>query len=159
MQITQTAILALLTTSITTATATSAPPPTTPPAKIPSQDHVLVNLIAYEFPYCLASQSNLLQNLFVSRPTDTKLVATSSSSSGQKTSSECEEIHASKGVPHSFFYTADGAVEGCELRTFEQVGCEGEVTVRALEGFSTCFTKPEKYVKPLLKSAMVVCGV
>ncbi|KAM0719445.1 hypothetical protein Q7P37_005350 [Cladosporium fusiforme] len=145
----------LATATCATAASQSAPPP----AQIPNQDPVLVNIIAYEFPFCLASQSELLQNLFVSRPTDTKLV-TSSSGSGQKSESECRDVNASKGVPHSFFYTADGAVEGCELWTFEEESCGGEKTVRELGGvgFSECFSRPEKFVKPLLKSAKVVCG-
>lgn len=64
-------------------------------------------------------------------------------------------------MPHSFFYTADGDLKGCELRTWEGEKCDGEVTVRKLDaqkGFSECFTSPKRFVKPLLRSGRVVCG-
>lgn len=159
MQFTQPALLALTTILSLLPTATSATPAPAP-ATIPPQNPIVVNLIAYEFPYCLSSTSSLLQNLFLSLPTDTKLVTSHSSNKPQDSSSECKDVNASKGVPHSFFFTADGDLEGCELRTWEEVGCKGEGEGRRLDGkgFSECFTRPERFVKPLLRSARVVCG-
>ena len=82
----------------------------------------IVNIIAYEFPFCLAGKG-LIEYLFVSRPSNTKLAAirdTESKSYG----SECADVNATKGVAHSFFFTADGSYdEFCELVTYDQKAC------------------------------------
>lgn len=116
-----------------------------------------VNLIAYEFPFCLAGKG-LLENLFLSRPTDTKFVVNHSDASG--TTAGCKAIDATKGVVHSFFYTADGSGgEGCKLLTYGEKECAGEATEYDLRvGFSECFSDPKKFVKPLVASAKVQCG-
>ena len=141
-------ILAILATTTATA-ATNTPPPTCP-------QNLIVNLIAYEFPFCLAGKG-LLENLFLSRPTDTKFVVNHSNPSS---STGCKAINATKGVVHSFFYTADGSGgEGCKLLTYGEKECKGKATEYDLSvGFSECFSDPKKFVKPLVASAEVRCG-
>jgi hypothetical protein len=118
---------------------------------------LVVNLIAYEFPYCLASQG-ILEHAFLSRPRNTKLVAVRDAGS-KSYGSECADVNATKGVVHSFFFTADGSDGGsCELITYDQKACKGVATSRSLDvGFSECFSDPKKFVKPLVASAKVVC--
>jgi hypothetical protein len=118
---------------------------------------VIVNIIAYEFPFCLASQG-LLEHLFLSRPSDTKLAAVRDAES-KSYGSECADVNATKGVAHSFYYTADGSDGAvCELVTYDQKACEGVPTSHPLSvGFSECFSSPKKFVKPLIASAKVVC--
>ena len=117
----------------------------------------VVNIIAYEFPFCFAGKG-LLENLFLSRPADTKLAAVRDPES-KSYSSECADVNATKGVAHSFFYTADGSdVDFCELVAYDQKACEGVPTSHPLSvGFSECFSSPKKFVKPLIASAQVVC--
>lgn len=134
--------------------ATAASSPTSNTELCPSNNNIIVNIIAYEFPFCLAGKG-LLENLFLSHPTDTKL------NSAQ--ANECKDVNASKGVPHSYFYTADTTGDGdnwehCELVTFDEEGCKGGRTEHDLRvGFSECFTKGEKLVKPIVKSARIEC--
>jgi hypothetical protein len=85
---------------------------------------IVVNLIAYEFPYCLATQG-ILEHAFLSRPSNTKLVAVRDAGS-KSYGSECADINATKGVAHSFFFTADGSDGGsCELITYDQFRLQG----------------------------------
>jgi hypothetical protein len=96
-------------------------------------------------------------------------------------------INASKGIPHSFYYTVyndddddddddDGSKNdsakgsdfgSCELVTFEKEGCEGEETKYSLRvegededegGQSECFSRPDRFVKALLRSARIECS-
>jgi hypothetical protein len=129
---------------------------TSPSAQV-CPNGLVVNLIAYEFPFCLASQG-LLEHAFLSRPSNTKLVAVHESGS-KSYGSDCADINATKGVAHSFFFTADGSDGGnCELITYDQKACKGVPTSRSLEvGFSECFSDAKKFVKPLVASAKVVC--
>jgi len=50
----------------------------------------------------------------------------------------------------------------CELLTFEKEGCEGKVTAHSLDGIeggvSKCFSRPDRFVKALLRSARVACS-
>lgn len=134
-----------------------------------------VTLNAYEFPFCLASDSDYLQNFFISRPTHTNLTLTLPPSFSAP-NGECVPINASKGIPHSFYYTVyndddskDGGKESrdfgpCELVTFEEEGCGGKATPYSLKvegegepGQSDCFSKPDRFVKALLRSAMIKC--
>lgn len=121
-------------------------------------DGVFVNLIAYEFPFCLAGKG-VLENLFLSRPTDTKLAVKNTSGSSTY-ESECVEVKATKGVVHSYFYTADGGDTGsCELVAFDKKGCEGKETAHPLStGFSRCFTEASKFVLPIVSSAKIQCS-
>ncbi|KAM0703684.1 hypothetical protein Q7P35_009623 [Cladosporium inversicolor] len=116
---------------------------------------IVVNIIAYEFPFCLAGQG-LLENLFLSRPTDTKLSAIQDPGS-KWYGSECADVNSTKGVAHSFFYTTDGNYgEFCELVTYDQKACKGVPTTQYLNvGFSECFSSPKKFVKPLIASAKI----
>jgi hypothetical protein len=140
-----------------------------------------LTLTAYEFPLCLASDSDLLQNFFVSRPTHTNLTLTLPPSFSAP-NGECAPINASKGIPHSFYYTVydndnhDGSKNDserssgfgpCELVTFEEEGCEGESTAYSLRvegegeeesGQSECFSRPDRFVKALLRSARFECS-
>jgi hypothetical protein len=130
-----------------------------------------LTLTAYEFPFCLASDSDLLQNFFVSRPTHTNLTLTLPPSFSAP-NGECEPINASKGIPHSFYYTVydDEGESGrssdfgsCRLVTFEKEGCEGEETKYSLRvegegGQSECFSRPDRFVKALLRSARIECS-
>ena len=117
----------------------------------------VVNIIAYEFPFCLAGKG-LLENLFLSRPASTKLAAVRDAGS-KSYNSECADVNATKGVAHSFFYTADGSDrEVCELVAYDQKACKGVPTSHPLSvGFSECLSSPRKFVKPLIASAQVVC--
>ncbi|GAB7323859.1 hypothetical protein MBLNU13_g07295t2 [Cladosporium sp. NU13] len=119
---------------------------------------LVVNVIAYEFPFCLAGQG-LLENLFLSRPSDTKLAAVRDAGSTSY-GSECADVNATKGVAHSFYYTTDGSGgEFCQLITYDQKACKGVPTTHPLSvGFSECFSSPKKFVKPLVASAKIVCN-
>ena len=134
--------------------ATAASIPTSNDEVCPSNNNIIVNIIAYEFPFCLAGKG-LLENLFLSRPTDTKLTSAHAN--------ECTDVNASKGVPHSYFYTTDTTGNGadsdrCTLVTFDEEGCMGGRTEHSLRVvFSECFTKGEKLVKPIVKSARIEC--
>jgi hypothetical protein len=140
-----------------------------------------LTLTAYEFPFCLASDSDYLQNFFISRPTHTNLTLTLPPSFSAP-NGECMPINASKGIPHSFYYTVynnddDGGSKNdsakgsdfgsCELVTFEKEGCEGEETKYSLRvegededegGQSECFSRPDRFVKALLRSARIECS-
>ena len=94
----------------------------------------------------------------MSRPNDTKLTALRDPGSTSY-GSECADVNATKGVAHSFFYTADGSDgEFCKLVTYDQKACKGVPTSYSLSvGFSECFSSPKKFVKPLVASAKIVC--
>jgi len=118
----------------------------------------IVNIIAYEFPFCLAGKG-LLENLFLSRPNNTKLAAVRDAGSTSY-SSECADVDATTGVAHSFFYIADGS-DGdiCELVAYDQKACGGVPMSHPLSvGFSECFSSPKKFVKPLIASARIQCN-
>lgn len=151
-------VLAILASSIIT-TATAADTTSTAPSAQTCPQSLIVNLIAYEFPFCLAGKG-LLENLFLSRPTDTKLIVNHSDASNPSGGSGCTAINATKGVVHSFFYTADGGGgQSCKLLTYGEKGCEGTPTEYDLGvGFSECFSDKKKFVKPLVASAEVRCG-
>ena len=130
-----------------------------------------LTLTAYEFPFCLSSDSDLLQDFFISRPTHTNLTFTDPPSFASP-NGKCVPINASKGIPHSFFYTVyadddDGKRSdfgNCGLITFEKEGCEGEATPHSLReevgegGQSKCFSRPDRFVKALLRSARIECS-
>jgi hypothetical protein len=99
-----------------------------------------------------------LENLFLSRPSDTKLAAVRDAGS-KSYGSECTDVNATKGVAHSFFYTVDGSDdELCKLITYDRKACKGVATSHSLSvGFSECFSSPKKFVKPLIASAKIVC--
>jgi len=69
-------------------------------------------------------------------------------------------VNATKGVAHSFYYTADGSDgQFCQLVTYDEKACKGVATSRPLSvGFSECFSSPRKFVKPLVASAKIVCN-
>ena len=95
----------------------------------------------------------------MSRPNDTKLAAVRDAGSTSY-GSECVDVNATKGVAHSFYYTAaasDG--EFCRLVSYDQNACKGVSTSHPLNvGFSECFSSPKKFVKPLVASAKIVCS-
>ena len=147
-QITQALAIALISLTTTAASATSAQV---------CPNGFIVNIIAYEFPFCLAGKGPL-ENLFLSRPSDTRIPVLQPP--GAKTyGSGCVDVNATKGVSHSFFYTADGSGGAfCQLVTYDQKACEGVATAYPLGvRFSECFSDPERFVKPLVASAKVVC--
>jgi hypothetical protein len=182
-QITAGLVLALIPfTTATTSDETTTHPDTTTPITTNSEiaktaTTTTLTLTAYEFPFCLSSDSDLLQDFFISRPTHTNLTITTPPSFSSP-NGECFPINASKGIPHSFYYTVydnneDGSKRNsdfgsCELLTFEDESCGGEGTpypLRMVEGDddgasgrSKCFSKPDRFVKALLKSARISCA-
>jgi hypothetical protein len=133
-----------------------------------------LTLTAYEFPFCLASDAEILQDFFISRPTHTNLTFTDPPSFASP-NGKCVPINASKGIPHSFYYTvsssstdgSSGATaesSSCRLVTFEKEGCEGKATPHLLReevgegGRSKCFSRPDRFVKALLRSARIECA-
>jgi hypothetical protein len=136
---------------------------------------ITLTLTAYEFPFCLASDAEILQDFFVSRPTYTNLTITDPPSFASP-NGKCVAINASKGIPHSFYYTVHedknedesrSDFGSCELLAFEKEGCEGKVTSHSLRedvgegdgsGRSKCFSRPDRFVKALLRSARMECS-
>jgi hypothetical protein len=178
-QLTKALSLALIPLTFTTAATTTTPSAENPNLNANIAKTKTLTLTAYEFPFCLASDSDLLQNFFVSRPTETNLTV-SNPPVFSRPNGECVAIKASKGLVHSFFYTFygddddegnengemgrrdSGSSESCELVTFEEEGCGGTGTRYDLGGASPssrskCFSRPDRFVKALLKSARLVC--
>jgi hypothetical protein len=137
-----------------------------------------LTLTAYEFPFCLASDAEILQDFFISRPTHTNLTFTDPPSFASP-NGKCVAINASKGIPHSFYYTVSSstgasggqdnsgtatAESSCRLVTFEKEGCEGKATPHSLReevgegGRPKCFSRPDRFVKALLRSARIECS-
>ncbi|KAI3482828.1 hypothetical protein L1887_54424 [Cichorium endivia] len=122
-------------------------------------DGVLVNLIAYEFPFCLSGKG-LLENLFLSRPTDTKLAAKNTSGSSTY-ESECVEVKATKG--RGAFHTSIRLTAAMRdlvswWRSIRRDARERRRRIPLSTGFSRCFTKASKFVLPIVSSAKIQCS-